>query len=332
MAQKSVVSIGEVMVVMRPDNYERLEHARHLRCIPGGAEVNVCVGLSRLGVTASWIGKLPDHPMSRNIINRIRGQGVDVSRVILTRSGRLGVMYVELGFAPRQNYVVYDRDNTAVSTMSVEEIDWEFVCSHSHLHLTGITPALSPSCLEVTKYAIRRARRANMTISFDVNYRSQLWSPQEAREVLSPILREVDVLIISATECEFLFDCSIDLTSEENVQRFAADLREKLCIEVLLLKRGQSPPLAATANGVKRGVIHEAVILNRLGVGDAFNAGFLFGYLEKDVEKGLEYGAIAASNKLVTLDENFPLFTLEEIENTRRKGSGKAKNNYPVQR
>ena len=308
-----VVTIGEAMLFLTPENQGTLERARRLDLRVGGSEVNVAVGLARLGIPAAWISKLPDNPIAKGMVNTIRGMGVDTSRVIWVGEGRVGIMYAETGSPPRPNRVIYDRSQSTATTLAPEEVDWNFVTSARHLHLSGITAAIGGACLKTMKKAIQEARKAGLSVSFDANFRSTMWTPQKAAETLGPLLRGSDLLFISDQEARSIFSL------HEEHDQMVEKLRKLFDAGVIVLSLGERGALVL-ADRIYRTVPYRAVVLNRFGVGDAFNAGFLYGFLTGDTEAAINFGSAVAAFKLSLPDENFPLITKSDVEALIQKG------------
>jgi len=175
-----VITFGETMLRLSAPGYGRLEEAVTLDVRIGGSESNTAVALARLGLRSAWWSKLPTNPLGRRIENEIRRWGVDTSGVIWDESppARAGLYFLDFGVAPRGIDVYYDRAASAASALVPEEINPERIAQARLLHLTGITPALSPSCAQATERALALARQARTAVSFDVNYRAKLWSPE----------------------------------------------------------------------------------------------------------------------------------------------------------
>jgi len=299
------VTIGETMLMFAPPPFHRIEYANVFMAMIGGAEANVAIGLQRLGMESGWISKLVDNPLGRKILNTIRGYGVDVSRVVLTKKGRIGIFFVEFGAEPRPLKTIYDREGSAITTLEPSEIDWEYVGRAKLLHQTGITPALSSCCRNLTLKAAEKAKEMGLKNSFDINYRSLLWKPDEARRTLSIILSNVDILIST------LKDANMMLEDELSPEEAAAKMRKEYGCEVVVITLGAEGSIARS-NRTYRGRAYHSTEVNRLGAGDAFAAGFLYGYLKKGVQAGLEYGGAMAALKF-TVPVNVPVLDKEEI-------------------
>jgi 2-dehydro-3-deoxygluconokinase len=286
---RPVVTIGEAMLRFSPPGCESLEQADTWQVSVGGAEANFAVALARLGVPVLWISKVPRNPLGRKLVGKIRQHGVDVSQVIWTEEGRLGLFFVEPGPLPDGWTVVYDRKGSAMSLLHPEEVDWRVVRASRLLHLTGITPALSQACLRVVERAVQEARGNGALVSFDVNYRAKLWSEEDAAATLSGLLSAVDLLIASKEDARILFGEGGD---EEDVVRA---LHERFRPRVDVLTLGEAGAVAFDGTAVYRVHAYRTRVVDRIGRGDAFSAGFVYGYLHGGVERGLQYGnALAA--------------------------------------
>jgi len=301
-----VVTIGETMLMFAPPPFHRIEYADIFMAMIGGAEANVAIGLQRLGVNSGWISKLVDNPLGRKILNTIRGFGVDVSRVVLTKEGRIGIFFVEFGAEPRPLRTIYDRKGSAITTFKPNEIDWEYVGHAKLLHQTGITPALSSCCRDLTLEAAEKAREMGVKNSFDINYRSLLWKPDEARRILDMILPNIDILIST------LSDACLMLEDKLPPETAASEMQKKYGCEVVVITLGGEGSIAKS-DKIYRGRPYHSTEVNRLGAGDAFAAGFLYGYLKKGVQAGLEYGGAMAALKF-TVPLNIPVIDKEEVD------------------
>lgn len=170
-----VVTFGEAMVRLSPPHFKRLEQATSFEVNVGGGELNVAVGVARLGLKSGWVSRLPQNPLGFLVRNKAREMGVDTSRIVWTDTGRVGLYFLELGASPRASKVVYDRADSAVSLIKPGEVNWtEIFRQAKHFHVSGITPALSKSAAEVTMEALQSARAAGVSVSYDLNYRTKL--------------------------------------------------------------------------------------------------------------------------------------------------------------
>jgi len=299
------ITIGETMLMFAPPPFHRIEYADIFRAMIGGAEANVAIGLQRLGIDSGWISKLVDNPLGRKILNTIRGYGVDVSRVVFTPKGRIGIFFVEFGVEPRPLRTIYDREGSAITTLKPTEIDWEYIGRAKLIHQTGITPALSSCCRNLTLKAAEKAKEMGLKNSFDINYRSLLWKPDEARHTLDAILSNVDILIST------LEDANLMLEDKMSPEAAVAKMQKEYGCEVVVITLGAEGSVARS-NKIYRGKPYPSTEINRLGAGDAFAAGFLYGYLKKGVQAGLEYGGAMAALKF-TVPLNVPVIDKEDV-------------------
>ena len=299
--------MGETMLMFSPPRYELIEHCDTFNIYNGGAESNVAIGLERLGVHAAWIGKLPRNALGRKVVHVIRAYKVDTSRVIWTETGRVGVFFVEIGVPPRPHTTIYDRAHSAAATLKMEELDWTFISKAKLLHLTGITPALSEVCRRTTIETVERARSLGMHVSFDVNYRSLLWTQEEARTALEKILPYVNILITTQVDAPLLLEREIE------PRRALERLREKYGCDVVVITLGPEGSMAFDGEKFYRGAAYTLQEVNRLGAGDAFDAGLIYGWLRSDLQTGLDYGGAMAALKH-TIPQNIPLVNKDDVE------------------
>ncbi len=311
-----VLGLGEVMIRLTPPGALRLEQATTLDLDVGGAELNTLVGLSHLGVATAWLSKLPDTPLGRLIASRARAAGVDTGPVIWTPEGRAGLYFIEQGAAPRAGQVLYDRRDSAMSTLGPEEIDPAPFAGARLFHVSGITPALGDRCRAATFAALEAARAAGCAVSFDPNYRSRLWSLDAARAVYAQILPQVDILFATREALDTFF--GVGGADDEAAARAALAAFPGLKAVALTSReqahafRGTIGALAATRDQTYRARPYDLEIIDRLGAGDAFAAGFLWGFLRDDPARGVAYGqALAALQH--TIPGDFPHFTLAEV-------------------
>jgi 2-dehydro-3-deoxygluconokinase len=259
----------------------------------GGTESNTAVALSRLGMKTSWVTRLPNNVLGRRIEADIARHGVDTSGVMWARSDRAGVYYVEFATLPRSVTALYDRRWSAMSKLKPEELDWNRLLNTRMLHLTGITPALSPSCRRATEQAIKRAVARKVPVSFDLNYRAKLWKPGTAARTLAPFLRGSTLAIMTREDAATVF--KLDGDPEAVVKK----IQKQLSPGIAVLTMGREGVLAWDG----RELLYEAgrpvrEIIDRVGAGDAFAAGLIFGFLKKNLRLGLKYGMFMSSMKM----------------------------------
>ena len=313
-----LVTFGEAMIRLSPPDFMRLEQTTKLDLNIGGAELNVAVGASRLGLKSAWISKLPDNPLGRMIANKARELGVDVSPVIWAKEGRAGLYFLEFGAMPRSSSVVYDRGQSSFSSIGPGEVNWEEIFkSAKYFHLTGITPAVSKSAAAATLEALQRAKATGCKISLDLNYRAKLWSPAEANQTLAPIMKYVDILITTKGDTRTILGIEA-----ENDEKLAGILLDRYPIDVVAVsyRQGDSvwkclwSALAMSREKTCTTRTYDIEIVDQVGRGDSFAAGFLYGVIaENDIQTGLDYGAAFAALKH-SFPGDFNWCTREEVE------------------
>jgi 2-dehydro-3-deoxygluconokinase len=290
-----------------PPRYELIERCDQFTAYSGGSESNVAIGLERLGIHAGWISKLPENALGHKVVNGIRAYGVDTSACVWAERGRLGIFFVEWGARPRPLKTVYDRAGSAAATLEVDDLDWDYIGHAEWLHLTGITPALSGTCRESTVQIAARAQERRCKVSFDVNYRSLLWSPDEARAVFRQILAHVNLLIATEADARML------LGQELGGEEIAQGLFDLCTPDAVVVTRGADGSLAYDGCDLYQSRGYRVHAVNRLGAGDAFDAGLLYGYLTSDLQAGLEYGGAMAALKM-TIPQNVPLIERRDVQ------------------
>ncbi len=289
MTRFDVTSVGEAMIRLSVYSGTRLVDADRLTVHTGGAESNVLSGLSQLGHRCAWIGGLPENHLGHRVARDLSRVGIDVSGAYHCTASRMGVYYVEHAGEPLVTSVLYDRADSCASSLRPDLVNWETLLDTQIVHLTGITPALSVSALATIEQTFRRSRDAGVKLSFDVNFRSKLWSSDEASAVLRPLIEEVDVLICSHRDAVLLFGCDAD--PYEALSQLG-DLTTASCC---VLTRGNQGAMAHDRSTLYEEAALPGVVLDRMGAGDAFAAGLLHGILLGDIRGGLRFGATMGS-------------------------------------
>jgi 2-dehydro-3-deoxygluconokinase len=320
-----VVTFGEAMVRLSPPHFQRLEQTRSVDLNAGGAELNVAVGVTRFGLKSAWISKLPKNSLGYLIRNRAQEFGVDCSHIVWSDQGRAGIYFLEFGSSPRASSVLYDRAHSAISMVQPGEIDWGTILARSkHLHVSGITPALSPSASEVTAEALKAAKKAGCTVSYDLNYRKKLWTPGDAKRIQEPMMADVDILITTEEDTNVVFgikEKDYEAAAEKLARTFGFKIVAITLREDLSVWKNNWTAIAYEGGKIFRDRKYEVEIVDRVGAGDSFTAGFLYGWLqEKDVQKGVQYGNAFAALKH-TIPGDFNWSTREEVE-AQLKGGG----------
>jgi 2-dehydro-3-deoxygluconokinase len=297
-----VVTMGETMLRLTPPGAGRLDLARRLEVEVGGTESNTAVGLARLGLSCAWISRLPSTPLGNLVSGELARHGVDVSHVVRCPDERLGLYFYEDAPPARRHRVVYDRSDSAASHLQPHDINPDLLSPNRCrlVHLTGITPAISESARRTTRHILEAARMAGLPISFDTNYRAGLWSPDQARRELLHHMERASIVISSLRDLTTVF------STEPDRKKALGWLRQQLPNQICVVTLGSEGATACLPGGdtVYRRAIPTTEV-GRLGGGDAFNAGFLYGWLQfppgpEKLGRCLDWGVAAASLKYAT--------------------------------
>lgn len=314
-----VTSIGEILLRLTTARGQPLVLAQKLDIYPAGAEANVLTLLSRLGRKCAWIGALPHNSLGQMIVNHLRMAGVDLSGIVWHEPGRLGVFFVEDAGRPRGSTVIYDRSNSCTAQLTVEQIDWHSALDTRLIHVTGITPALSSNCRELIIKFLERARATGVPISFDINFRKKLWSEQEARNTLLPLLQGVELLFCRRDDASRLFGCTG--TPEQIIE----DLREQSAARHIVLTLSEEGLIAWDGTRTRRESAVSVEITDRIGAGDALAAGVIQGWLQDDFHRGLSYGVTLAAlalsqygDMVITTQEELDRLLLDQSDTLHR--------------
>jgi 2-dehydro-3-deoxygluconokinase len=318
-----LVTFGEAMIRLTPPGFRRLEQANSLDVQVGGAELNTAVCAARLGHSSAWVSRLTDNPLGRLIAGQARAAGVDTSHIAWTPEGRVGLYFLEMGAAPRASSVLYDRKSSAIAAIQPGMIDWRKALAGARwLHTTGITPALSPSAAAVTLEGLKAAREMGLTTSIDLNYRVKLWAPEEAGACMAGLMPYTDVLITTEEDLQRVFGIQ-GKSHEEAAEKAARAFSLKAVVVTLrdnpLVWRNSWSGIVWHDGSILRSRVYEVEIVDRLGAGDSFAAGFIHGMLTGDVHKAVEWGAAVSALKH-SIPGDFAWVTREEVESLLKGG------------
>ena len=296
-----VLTFGETMVLFNPESNGPLRYVNSFGKSVGGADSNVAAALSRLGHDVAWFSKLGKDEFGRQILNVVRGEGVDTSRVKFDAEASTGIMFKERIGGDNPS-VYYYRKGSAASRLSVEDIDAEYIKQAKIIHITGITPALSESARAMVFEILKIAKENGITVSFDPNIRLKLWTIEEAKPVLLEIAKMSDIIFPGADEGGLL----LGTTDEKEIaEKFIA-----MGAKIVAVKLGADGCYVADKDG---GVYVSGFKIEKLvdtaGAGDGFAAGFLSGVLKNLSlsECGTQGNAVGAMATLVQGDmEAYP--------------------------
>ena len=309
-AQHDLVGLGEVMLRLAARPPQRLEQAAELDVQIGGTEANVAAACARLGLRTAVISALPsEHAWGDRTVRELTGHGVDCRGVLRRPGQRMGLYFIEYGMAPRPVRILYDRRDSAFSRLVPEDVDWALVRGARLVHLTGVTAALGGNLRDVVRRAIAEAVGAGVPVSFDVNYRSRLWSPKEARDFLGEILPRVRHLFIGADDAATVFEL------EGSPERVLEGLSGLAPAATIALTLGEAGGAVLTASGIHRPSRRYVVsVVDRVGAGDAFAAGFLWATLiGRDAQQAVDAATALAALKC-TIWGDVPIVSRAELE------------------
>jgi 2-dehydro-3-deoxygluconokinase len=326
-----VVTFGEVMLRLKSPGFERLFQSSVLEATFGGAEANVAVSLAQFGLPVSFVTALPANPVGDSAVNEVRGFGVD-TQFIKRQGDRVGIYYLETGANQRPSRVTYDRAGSSIATAKKGDFDWGRILDGAvWFHVSGVTPAISATAADLTIEAVEAARSQGVTVSCDYNYRKNLWRyGRKAPEVMQEIVKHVDVGIANEEDCEK----ALGIPSEVDVSKGELDIDRyrrtaervfesfpNLKKQVITLRESHS----ADRNGWSA-VLYDGRklftsrhyditdIVDRVGGGDSFAAGLIYGLIHyKDDQKALEF-ATAASCLKHSIPGDFNRVNVAEVE------------------
>jgi 2-dehydro-3-deoxygluconokinase len=332
------VCFGEIMLRLSPPGFERLLQSPQLSATFGGGEANVAASLAHFGCESHYVTRLPANPIGDAALRTLRSEGVRVDHV--QRGGaRLGIYFAETGASQRASTVVYDRAHSSISEMAPGSVPWDRVFDRADwFHWTGITPALGPCAAACMREALEAARRCGVPISVDLNFRRKLWSEAQAQDTMRPLMTLVDTVIANEEDLQAVLGIEVErtdvgsglldveayrdaaerLTREFGVKRVAITLRESASAS----DNGWSAVIydAATAT-FHRGPRYAVHLVDRIGAGDSFAAGLIFGLMSgRPLDASLAF-AVAASALKQTIPGDFNRVSAEEVD---RLASGDA--------
>ena len=328
---KKYITFGEIMLRLKPPNWERFFQSPLLEATFGGGEANVAVGLARFGLNVANVSVVPNNFIGDACIGELRRQGVDTS-LIVRKGNRLGIYFLEAGANQRPSKVIYDRSHSAIAEASPGDINWDKVFDEvSWFHITGITPAISLSASELSLEAVKKAREKGITISCDLNFRKNLWKyGKSASEVMGELVKYADIVMGNEEDCQKSLGVKVDVDVESgrlqtekyreltdrvlnlypNIKKIAITLRES--------HSANHNRWSAVLNNREEFLISKKYeihnIIDRVGAGDTFAAGLIYGLnnLNND-EEALEF-AVAASCLMHSIPGDLPLISVEEVK------------------
>jgi 2-dehydro-3-deoxygluconokinase len=332
---KRIVTLGEIMLRLKSPGFERFFQSPSLETIFGGGEANVALSLANFGLDVSFVTALPQNPLADACIRFLRGYGVDTS-FIVRQGERMGIYFLEAGANQRASIVVYDRAHSSISTAEVQDFDWEGIFDGTGwFHITGITPAISQTAADLSLHALQAARARGITISCDYNFRKKLWKyGKTAPEIMTELVKYVDVGIANEEDCQkslgiqrqksesdrAVTSADLDLDRYEALARKMFETFPNLKVQTITLRESFS----ASHNGWSACLFNGSDfylsrryditdIVDRVGGGDSFAAGLIYGlHTGMGDEDALNF-AVAASCLKHSILGDANLATVNEV-------------------
>ena len=324
-----IVTFGEIMLRLAPEGYTRFVQAENFGATYGGGEANVAVSLANYGEDAAFVTKLPTHEIGQSAVNSLRRFGVDTK--FIARGGeRVGIYFLEKGASQRPSKVIYDRADSAIANADTADFDWDAVFDGADwFHFTGITPALGDNVAAITLMACQKAKERGITVSCDLNYRKKLWSRDKAREVMTGLMKYVDVCIANEEDAADVFgikasntDVTAGKVNHEGYKDVAKQLKDTFGFsKVAITLRGSVSAndnnwAAMLYDGTdyyfsKNYLIH---IFDRVGGGDSFGAGLIYACLHNYAPQETIEFAVAASCLKHTIEGDFNQVSVDEVK------------------
>ena len=318
------------MLRLSPEGYNRFVQADKFNVNYGGSEANVAFSLANFDVDSAFVTKLPDNEIGQSAFNKLRQFGVDTSKII-KQGDRLGIYYLEKGASQRPSKIIYDRSNSAISNAKIDDFNWDEIFKEAEwFHFSGITPALSDSLAEICLIACKKAKELNVQVSCDLNYRAKLWTEEKACEVMSKLMSYVDICIANEEDIEKVFGIKAENT---NIDEGKLDYESYKVVSKKLLNKFKLSKIACTlrtsisasdnkwtallynGNDFFQSGEYDIHIVDRVGGGDSFVAGLIYGFLnDLNDKESLEF-ATAASCLKHSIEGDFNLVSVDEVNN-----------------
>ena len=326
---KKIVTLGEIMLRLSTPGNKRFVQSDVLDVVYGGGEANVAVSCANYGLDAYFVTKLPTHEIGQSAVNALRRYGVKTDYIV--RGGdRVGIYYLETGASMRPSKVIYDRAHSAIAEADAEEFDFDAIMEGAAwFHWSGITQAISDKAAEITRQACEAAKRHGVTVSVDLNFRKKLWTKEKAQSVMKPLMQYVDVCIGNEEDAELCLgfkpdaDVNAGQTDAEGYKGIFKGMMETFGFKYVISTLRES--FSATHNGWKA-MIYDGKefytskrydinpIIDRVGGGDSFSGGIIYGLLTKATQgEALEF-AVAASALKHTINGDFNMVSAAEVE------------------
>jgi len=328
---KKYITFGEIMLRLKPPNWERFFQSPLLEATFGGGEANVAVGLSRFGLNVAYVSVIPNNSIGDACIGELRRQGVDTS-LIVRKGNRLGIYFLEAGANQRSSKVIYDRSHSAIAEAKISDINWDKIFDGvSWFHITGITPAISLSASELSLEAVKKAREKGITISCDLNFRKNLWKyGKSVPGVMGELVKYADIVMGNEEDCQNSLGVKVDVDVESG--RLQTEKYRELTDRVLILypnikkiaitlRESHSAKYnrwSAVLNNREEFLISKKYeihnIVDRVGGGDTFASGLIYGFDNINSDRETLEFAVAAACLKHSIPGDLPLISVKEVE------------------
>ena len=327
-----VISLGEIMLRLKSPSRERFFQSPLMEATFGGGEANVAVSLANFGLDAGFVTALPDHDLGDYCVGELRRFNVDMSNIVRIPNSRIGIYYLEAGANQRPSKVVYDRAHSAISVVDADAFDWLTIFAGAEwFHITGITPAISESAAELSLLATKKARELGITVSCDFNFRGKLWNyGKTAPELMGELVKYVDVGIANEEDCQKSLGISVDVNvesgeldagkyrklSDKVMQKFPN--LKKLAITLRESRSADHNDWAACINNGNDFLVSQKYqiknIVDRVGSGDSFASGLIYGLISYSTDEEALSFAVAASCLKHSIMGDFNRVNVSEVE------------------
>lgn len=330
MKNNKIITFGEIMLRLSPENNERFTQCHSFEAVYGGGEANTAVSLASFGIDASFVTKLPSHAMGQSAVNSLRQHGVDISHIV--RGGdQIGIYFLEKKTSQRPTNVIYNRNGSAIALADESDFDWDEIFKDATwFHFSGITPALSDNMAKICLTACQKAKEKGLTISCDLNYRSKLWSSAKAYEVMSKLCNYIDICIANEDDAIGIFNTDISGISEEKNAYIAKTLMAQFPFKMVAsvwrtetsITTFKLQSMIYTDGKAYYSREYYMNILDYIGAGDAYCAGIIYSLVNNyDPQKAVEFSNAASCLKH-TVSGDFNLVTVDEVNRLAFDASG----------
>lgn len=331
-----VLSFGEILLRLEAPGYTKLFQKDSLDATFCGGEANVAVSLANYGIGSQFLTVVPDNEVGHASLNSLRYFGVDISKCIY-RDGRMGLYYLEKGASQRSSKVIYDRAYSSIALSKLEEYDWDKLLNGVNwFHWTGINPALSENLILICEQACKKAREKGITISCNLNFRKNLWSSEKAQEVMTKLVKYVDVCVANEEDADKVLgikapnnDVESDKLNTVGYEYVAKEICDRFgCKKVAITLResisascnGWSGMIYDCNDGATYSTHYDIDIVDRVGGGDRFTGALIYSLISGKKDKDAIEFAVAASCLKHSIEGDYNRVTVQDVENLLKNG------------